>query len=149
MLCCAFSYTQNIDSQSKVLDFLGQKRYNQIQNSNPARIVYMQTRLEDGYKIINNDDGKFDSAEKFDIIPFRIDVGDGKDTLGTCSDGTGKSFDSAEQFVQKENSGTLNILKYKLKYDREKVVYYQLGNTGKVLMIYPVDYINKAVAEKQ
>ncbi len=147
-LSCVFSYAQNSDSQSKILDILGQERFDNIQNSNPARIVYLEARLEEGYKIINNEGGKFDQVEKLDMIPFRIDVGDSKDTLGTCKDGTGKSYDSAQEFLQKENSGTLNILKYKLKYDREKVVYYQLGSTGKVLMIFPVNHINKVVAQK-
>lgn len=109
----------------------------------------MNTRIQSGFAVVDNVDGKFNSMNVLTVLPFRIDQGEGKDTTGVYKNGIAKDTDSPEEFLQKYENGSLNILKYILAYDSKNVTYYQLGETGKVLVIYPTTYINNLIEKNK
>ena len=52
---------------------------------------------------------------------------------------------SPEEFVTLYYEPEFNFLEYRLNFDRTNVTYHTLGNTGKVIMIMPVEQINEIV----
>lgn len=149
LLAMATSFSQSLENEAKIIEFLGQERYNQILESNPNYLKFLDVRCSFGFKIIDYVDEKMGNMTVIDYVAYRVDQGNGKDTTGLCKKGVGKDFDTPEEFLNHYNEGTLNILKYYIQYDRFEINYYVLGTTGKVLVVYPVDYINKLIAENK
>lgn len=130
---------QTLNNQQKLVEYLGQERFDELQTSNPSYLQFLDIKCSKGFDVIElasektqnmpvlNDIEKIDPNQKFHKTPNTI---------------------SASDFVQLFENGSLNFLMYQLQGDRYEMRYYVLGNTGKVLMIYPTDYISQLVNNK-
>lgn len=129
------AYSQDLKHKNYILEFLGQEEYDRIQSHNVGYLRFLDVRCSDGWQVIENNDGKFDSYEKIQTLSY------------TTPDKVEFTI-SAQDVVSEINSGTFNLIKYNLNWDRSKTMYYVLGNTGKVLVIHPTEYINKIYNSK-
>lgn len=121
---------QELNHKDKLIEFLGQERFDKINSQSNGYLRFLDLRCSDGWQIIDNIDGKFDQYEKLDSLNYSTP----EKVINAVS---------AEEILNQINSGEFNLIKYTLKWDKDKTVYYVLGNTGKVLAIHPVEYINK------
>lgn len=128
--------TQTIHNSGLIIDFLGEEKYSQLLESNPSYIYYLDVRCTSGFQIIEYADEKMNQMPVLNVLAYKTPV---------TKENPGKVEITAEQFLSEYENGTLNILKYILDYHQKQVTYYVLGNTGKVLMLLPVEYINKQV----
>lgn len=150
ILCSNFSFSQTLEHQGFLIEFLGQDRFDRIQASNPSYLEYLDTRCSDGYIIMDYVDEKMSQMNIPVVDQFiKKTKQNGKDVDGTCKDGIRKEALTPAEFLQSAENGTLNILAFDFEYDRSNLIYYQIGTTGKMIAIYPADYIAKKVSNNQ
>lgn len=119
-------------NETKLIEYLGLNRYNSLVSSSSSYLKFLDARYSYGFEIIEYVQEKMNS---FPVLTT-VDL--------TNSDKT-KTTVSIETFLDQINTNTINYLMYDLQWDRSKTTYYVLGNTGKVLMIHSVEYINEKV----
>ncbi|UKN01502.1 hypothetical protein K6119_17395 [Paracrocinitomix mangrovi] len=128
---------QTLNNEQFIVEYLGQTHFSELQNSNPSYLKFLDVRCSDGFKILDFVDEKMSD---FSVINEIRVITDG--------DKSQKQMVTAQQLVDDYADGSFNFIKYQLQYDRSEITYYVLGSTGKVIMIYPTEYINKIQAEK-
>lgn len=125
---------QNLSNSEFLIEYLGQEKFDQMSNVNPSYLEFLDAKCEHGYEITAM------GAEKtagFTVLN-QIEVRDpNKNSSPTTI--------SVAEFIALDQQDELNILMYQITSDRSAMTYYVLGTTGKVLMLYPAEYI----AEKQ
>ena len=124
------AFTQIYQHEQKLIEFLGQNRYDNLASKNSKYLDFLDARCAYGYELIEYADEKMNDFQK--ITSVQLTNVDKTTTVIDCN-----------QLVQSIQNGSFNILRLKLEYDRNSPTYYTLGNTGKVLMLHPTDHINK------
>lgn len=143
-------FSQSFNHQDYLIEFLGQERFDRILASNPHYLSYLDVRCSEGFMIMDYVNEKMESMNIPVINEFiKKTKQNGKDIDGTCVDGYKKEVLTPEEFLQHALNGTLNILAFDFDYDKSKVIYYRIGNTGKLIAIYPAEYIAKKVSTPQ
>lgn len=115
-----FSFAQTIDNSDKLIEYLGQEKYDTYLSSQYDYLRLLDIRCDYGFEIYDNEAGKFDAFRKVEV--FKISHRD-------------KTIDelTPEAFLALVSSPTFNIHLLRLRWDRVKSTYYRIGNTGKVL----------------
>lgn len=150
IICSTFSFSQSLEHQDFLVEFLGQDRFDRIMDSNPSYLNYLDTRCSEGYIIMDYIDEKMSQMDIPVVDLFvKKTKQNGKDLDGTCKGGMRKEELTPNQFLASAEDGTLNILAFDFDYDKSKVIYYKIGSTGKMIAIYPADYIAKKVSQNQ
>ena len=132
----AYSFAQTLQNESKIVEFLGQSEFDQMSQANPSYLEFLDAKCSYGFEIESMGPEKTSGFETLSSI--------------TYNDPNNKITKSPttvtpSEFVQMYEDGTLNFLMYEIRGDRSAMTYYVLGNTGKVLMVFPVDYISQKV----
>lgn len=139
----SFSQLTNLENQSQIVEYLGDSRFNDLLQSNPSYLSFLDTRCSNGYKIIDMPSEKTVGMTVLNSIAYEEWVAPEK-----AEEEVLKSVElssTPEEFVENSTSPEFNFLKYKLAFDKSETTYYVLGSTGKAIMIYPIEYINKQV----
>ena len=133
------AFSQTIENQQKIVDYLGQEKFDELLSANPSYLKFLDVKCSNGFDIIEmapeksqnfsvlTEIEKIDPNQKYSKTPNTI---------------------SADEFVQLFENGNLNFLMYQLQGHKTQMTYFVLGNTGKVLMVYPTDYITQLVNQK-
>ena len=136
-LVSTISFAQNYSNESYLIEYLGQSRFDQLSASNSQYLNFLDARCSFGFDVIDY----FDEEEKMvDFVtlnefPKKTET---KNVLNV----------SAADFLSEIESGNFNFIMYLLQWDRKSITYYIIGDTGKILLIYPVNYINDKVNSK-
>jgi len=139
----SFSQSLNLENQSQIVEYLGDSRFNELLQSNPSYLSFLDTRCSVGYKVIDMGIEKTEGMTVLNSVSYEEWVVPEK-----AEEQVFKSVEftsTPEEFVLDSNNPDFNILKYNLSFDKNVITYYVLGSTGKVIMIYPVEYINQQV----
>lgn len=127
------SYTQAPNNSSKIIEYLGVERYEGTLQNNPGLISFLNAKVEYGFEIIDVIPGKEDSFQQLNEIPVISKSGDA--TI------------SPEAFLELYKNGTLNFLMYNFQTLPNAHSYYKLGNTGKAIIVYSVEYVNSKISQ--
>lgn len=119
-----------VQNEQQIINFVGSERYAELQSENPSYLNFLDARISFGYQITDFDEDKRSTFKVLDEIPLLMPD---KTVIEV----------SATDFIAGMESGIYSILMVKLPWDQSMMTYYTLGSTGKVLMIYPVSYINE------
>ena len=131
-------------NQAKVADYLGDSRFNDLLESNSSYLDFLDMRCSKGYSIIDMALEKTVGMTGITSIDFEEwSVPTKPDE--TISTKINHSLTAAD-FVTASSTSEFNFLKYHFQFDRSEITFYVLGETGKVIMIHPVEYINKQLA---
>lgn len=136
----AFSQS-SIENPNKLMDFLGQEKFNELINSNPSYISFLDVKCSSLFAITELSSEKsqvyltLNEIEKYIWEP-NTKVGEGVHRKIAV-------IISPSQFLIELTSPDFNILEYSFKQDSQENKYYVLGNTGKVILIRPVSFITK------
>ncbi|MDX2359742.1 MAG: hypothetical protein QNK23_02970 [Crocinitomicaceae bacterium] len=139
----AYSQVTSLNNEAQLIEYLGQEKYNEFTQSNPSYINFLDVRCSSGYVMMDYVEEKMNEFPVIEIIyhsSLEIVITEGKEYLERI-----ESKISPEEFVLAVESPEFNFLEYKFSFDRSKITYHVLGNTGKVIMIFPVEKINKLV----
>lgn len=123
-------------NESNIIEYLGQEDYDQLIQSNPSYLEFLDAKCTHGFAIESMESEKTSGFTVLNEIPL-IDPNNKITKTPPVL--------TANEFVEMFQDGTVNMLLCNLRADRSKMTYYVLGNTGKVLLIYPVEYINQKV----
>jgi hypothetical protein len=137
------SIGQTLENESKIIDYLGIEKYSTLVQENPSYLKFLDTRYSRGYYIMDYVEQKMSEFPKVEII-YRFSLSDIIVNGKTCQKRV-ESKVSPEEFVTLYYEPEFNFLEYRLNFDRTNVTYHTLGNTGKVIMIMPVEQINEIV----
>ena len=137
------SIGQTLENESKIIDYLGIEKYSTLVQKNPSYLKFLDTRYSRGYYIMDYVEEKMSEFPKVDII-YRFSLSDIIVNGKTCQQRV-ESKVSPEEFLNQSNQSDFNFLEFKFSFDRSSITYYTLGNTGKVILIMPVEQINKIV----
>lgn len=130
-----------LTNQDKVAEFLGDERFNDLLTSNPSYLTFLDTKCSYGYKIVEMGSEKTEGMTVLNSITYEEWVASSKSEEQILY--TSETILTPEEFVENATSPEFNILKYHFNSDRKQIVYYVLGTTGKVIILYPVAYIAK------
>ncbi len=131
----AISFSQNYSNESYLVEYLGQAKFDQLSQSGSQYLSFLDARCSYGYEVMDYVDEKMNDFEVLNEFPKKTQT---KDVINV----------SPGDFLAEIESGNFNFIMYLLNWDRSEITYYVIGNTGKVLMIYPVDHINEKVNAK-
>lgn len=123
---------QTYTNETKLIEYLGLTRYNSLASNSSSYLKFLDARYSFGFEIIEY------VPEKMNSFPVLT-------TVDMTNSDKIKTTVSIADFLNQINANTINYLMYDLQWDRSKTTYYVLGNTGKVLMIHSVEYINSKV----
>ena len=134
---------QDLAHENQIIDYLGMEKYTSILQSNPAYLNFLDARCSSGYKILELAPEKTVGMQTIHSVKYSewVISSKGEDEVRSYVDFT----ITPEEFVDKFNSSGFNFLKYNFQFDAKEISYYVLGNTGKVIMVYPIQYINSLV----
>lgn len=146
VFCCGLnlgSHAQltTLTNQDKISDFLGNDRFNDLLSSNPSYLTFLDARCSNGYKIIDMPLEKTTGMTVLNSIVYEEWLISEKSEEEIRQ--TSEIELTPEEFVENSASPEFNILKYHFNFDKKEMVYYVLGATGKVIMIYPIEFINQ------
>lgn len=130
-------HSQNYSKNDQLLEYLGDEKYENVLLSNPSYLQYLNVRCEEGYHILDYVDEKMSDFQVVIKIPKFNTVTQKLEAV------------SPEEFLLDLESEDFNFLKYKFQFERTKATYYIIGDSGKVIMIYPVEYISKIINSKK
>lgn len=136
LFCSSFSIAQTLQNENEIVEYLGQSKFDQLSQSNPSYLKFLDAKCSFGFEIESMGSEKTSGFETLNTIKFNDPDNKITKTPSTIT---------ASQFVQMYEDGSLNILMYEIVGDKSAMTYYVLGNTGKVLMVFPVDYIAQKV----
>lgn len=131
-----FGQSTTLDNPDKVEQLLGEEKFNELLTSNPSYLVFLDTRCSSGYKIVDMTKEKAADFQLIQKIKKHATVDSELEAV------------TADEFVQYASDPNFNFLQYSFQFDRTEMTYYKLGSTGKVLMIFPVGYINQLIKSK-
>ncbi|MEO9533000.1 MAG: hypothetical protein ABJG68_15710 [Crocinitomicaceae bacterium] len=134
-LASGLSMAQELSHKDKIIDHIGQDRFDKLSQNNSPSLLFMNERVEMGYSIVELEDEKSAGFEKLDQITF------------SNLDKTSTNV-SIVDFLEMHETGNLNILRVQLAYSQSGFTYYKLGNTGKVLVLHSVESITKSLNNK-
>ena len=144
LFCCALSYAQNLENETKIIEVIGQEKYDQHLQSGSKYLKYLDVRISDGYELLDIPAEKLLELEVINYLEYKIDCDKYKD--GSCKDKTaGIASISTTEIIEQIQNGDFNIIKYTIRYDQTKPTYYRLGATEKVLLVRPAQEISKIV----
>jgi len=137
MMCIIFAFlfgfmgiSQTTDQ--KVKEFLGEDRYNETVQSNPALITFLQTKVEDGFRISEVNEVKKSSYKKINSVYFK------------------KQEISIEDFLISLNDESFNILNYSFPdHNSNETTHFLLGDSSILLSVYSNSVINNKVATER
>ena len=136
------SFSQSsIENPIKLMEFLGQEKFDELLNSNPSYITFLDVKCSNLFAITELSPEKAQAYTTLNEIEKHIwepnlKVGEGVHRKITVSI-------SPSQFLIELASSNFNILEYSFNQDRQENTYYVLGNTGKIIMIRPVSFITE------
>jgi hypothetical protein len=122
LLLVTYVFSQDQQSIEKLINFLGEERYESNLASNPGLIENLKDRIEYGCELI---DFIPEKASDFKVI----------EEVASCKKNRTEKI-SSERLVELYNQGEFNILNYDLPFDKSINYYLKLGQTGKALVIY-------------
>lgn len=128
-----FGQAPVLEKQLQIEEFLGQPKFNELLSTNPSYLTFLDTRCSAGYKIVEMTKEKSGSFQLIEKIQKNSTMDSPVEAV------------TAAEFVQAANDPSFNFLQYSFQFDRTEMTYYKLGSTGKVLMIFPVRYINQII----
>ncbi len=137
------SFAQNLKNESCIIEYLGGEKYSKFVLEHPDYLEFLDVRCSDGYHVIDYVEGKMDDFQVLETITYGEWV--------TIEDNGKSSLEfvvtqvTPESFVLDFESEDFNFLKYTFAFSRKDVVYHVLGNTGKVIMMIPIESINEIV----
>jgi len=138
-----FSFAQNLENENEIIEYLGMEKYTSVLHSNPAYLKFLDVRCSDGYIVMDYVEEKMNDFPVLETIThgewITIEE-DGKSSLEFVVTQV-----TSESFMLDYESENFNFLEYRFTFDSKDVVYHVLGNTGKVIMILPIEKINKIV----
>ena len=137
------SFAQNLENESSIVEYLGEERYFELTQKNPAYLNFLDARYSHGYSVMDYVDEKMNEFSTLEVIYHSawatVDL-NGKEYLEVV-----ESKVTPAEFLIALESEEFNFLEYRFTFDRTAVTYHVLGNTGKVLMIASVENINNIV----
>jgi hypothetical protein len=136
----------SFDNPVKLVDFLGQEKFDEILSSNPSYLTFLDVKCTSLYTVLDLPSEKTQSMTVLNEIEKRIwdtNVKTGDEILNKV-----KNLISTNQFIQELQSPNFNILEYTFAQDRSTDKYYVLGNSGKVIVIHSVNYITELANAK-
>ena len=137
------SFAQSLENESSIIEYLGEEKYNEYTQSNPAYLNFLDARYSYGYSVMDYVDEKMNEYPVLEIIyhsEYAILTSNGKEYTELV-----KTKVTPEEFLITIESNDFNFLEYQFAFDRNEVVYHVLGNTGKIIMINSVENINRIV----
>ena len=123
-------YAQSIQNQQKLIDYLGQERFQKLTQANSPSLLFMDKRASHGYEIMTIEPEKL------------VDMNQVHEFVFSNSDKSTYSL-TADEFLTNSANGSLNILQLNLKYDPSSSTFYRIGNSDKVLVLKSVEFISK------
>ena len=123
-------YAQPIQNQQKLVDYLGQERFQKLTQSNSPSLLFMDKRASHGYEIMTIEPEKL------------VDMNQVHEFVFSNSDKSTYRL-TADEFLTNSANGSLNILQLNLKYDPSSSTFYRIGNSDKVLVLKSVEFISK------
>lgn len=132
LLLVTYTFSQDQQYVEKIIDFLGEERYESNLASNPGLIKNLKDRIEYGCELI---DFIPEKASDFKVI----------EEVSSCKKNSSENI-SSERLVELYNQGEFNILNYNLPFDKSINYYIKLGQTGKALVIYSQSNIDRRKA---
>jgi len=124
------AFSQSIQNEQKLIDHLGQERFEKLSQANSPSLTFMDNRVSYGYEILTMETEKLVGMNQVDTFIF------------TNADKSTYTISAAE-FINQAEDGSLNILQLKLKYHSSANTFYRIGSTNKVLMLKSVEFISK------
>jgi hypothetical protein len=149
LLCAAFLYgvsstshsqLTSLNHQTQVAEYLGDSRFNDLLSSNPSYLDFLDARCTYGYKIVDMPVEKTEGMSVLTSIPmlsWNEIQSEGKTVTDLITTNV-----SAEDFVLASIETDFNFLRYSITSDKSESKYLVLEGTGKVLIIYSVDYVS-------
>lgn len=138
------SYSQlssPLSNPIQLAEYLGDSRFNQLHQSNPSYLEFLDERCSNGYTVIDMPLEKTEGMTVLNTIPalkWIVIESEGKNVDQMIS-----SSVTAEEFVLNHSQIDFNFLRYELAFEKSENTYYVLGNTGKVLIVYSVDHVSQ------
>ena len=126
-------FSQVLENESKVIEFLGSERYQTELASNPGLIYFLDAKASYGFEIIDIIPGKEGDFQSIDDIQLHS-----KSQSGQVS---------ATDFLNDAQSADFNFLMYNFTMLASKNQYFKLGDTGKAIIIYSVEHVNSKIAQ--
>ena len=136
-------FAQNLENESEIKEYLGRFRFEQNQVSNPGYLTFLDARCSSGFKIVELASEKTEGMTVVQNVTYSEWVPSLKEEEKKLN-----HIDvtiTPEEFIENSNTSNFNFLKYHFQFDSKKMSYYVLGNTGMVLMIYPVEYVSSLI----
>lgn len=131
VLSAQVAISQTYQNESKLIEYLGQEKFDQLKANGSGYLKFLDARQSHGFAIMDYD------AEKMSDFTVLNSVNKMNPNDKSVSQV------SVDTFLSEINSGTINYLLYKFEWDQNSYTYYRLGSSGKVLVIYPNDYITE------
>lgn len=129
-LTCSLAQAQNLQNEQKLIDHLGQERYDQLSSVNSPSLKFMDNRQEYGFEILEMESDKLKDMVQINSFNF--------------SNSDKSTFEmTPTELLEAAENGELNILKLRLDYHQSANSYYRIGNTNKVLVLKSVQSIAK------
>lgn len=125
-------YTENVKNSDKIIELIGESRYQFNLENNPGLIYFLDAKVDFGFQIIDMIPEKSNDFKQLSQIPL-------------LSKSENQSI-TPEEFVNLYNSGNLNILLFDFQNQPKSNLYFSLGNTGNALIIYSVEHINSKIS---
>lgn len=132
-----FTYGQELKNKSKLIESIGQEKFQSSIQENPGKIKFLSAYESDGYSIEELPSDKKIEMKTLSEIPLKCDKENKSE----------RRVISVKEFVQKSENNELNILLYDFQPDFSKIQMFKLVGTNKVLIIQSSKRIS-AVANK-
>jgi hypothetical protein len=138
---------QHLNNESKIIDFIGQSRFNELQANNSTYLKFLDVKCQIGYEIQTIPFEKLTDKEVLTAASFKKFCDKQSDSSCNSDYTVGKS--SASEILSLINEGNFNFLIYQLASDPNKDKIYVLGSTGKVLIVRSAKFLADAVNSNQ
>lgn len=129
LILSAFSFSQNIENQDKLIEKYGSNRYNEMMSTSPRLMEVLDYRISNGYVLID------EVPEKFATDPV-------KESFVKMISKTDKEIIQPQELLNEINSGTFNILLYNFTQNKSEDTAYRIGEDH-VLLIRSVESITR------
>ena len=117
-------YSQTTNTE-KIIQFLGQEKYEDAAINNPGLIIYLEAKLQYGYKVVDFNPTRMPNYSILLEVPSKI--------YGNVS---------VDEFLVHYEMDSFNFLNYQYPCKEDENLYFKLGNTGKAIIIYSNEFVN-------
>ena len=139
LLCSLAVNAQHLYYESKIIDFLGQSRFNQLQSNNSAYLKFLDIKCQYGYEIQTLPTEKLTDKEVLEAATFKKFCD--KQADSSCDNDYLLGKSSASEIISLIDAGNFNFLIYQFDSDPVKDKIYVLDSTGKVLIVKSAKYL--------